>query len=186
MGRPEEATVTVESILVPIACLLLLSGFFVAIIQPILTGKRAWVRPTDLARATIELTEQKEQVYSSLRELTFDHSLGKISDADFETIRIDLEAKAVEVLRRLDGLESGEADANPAADLDARIEADLQSLESPPTPTASTQADTSQATTSQAGPAPAAKFCSTCGTARGPGHRFCAQCGAAFDPVPPA
>ena len=156
-------------------------GFFVAIIQPILTGKRAWVRPTDLARATIELTEQKEQLYSSLRELTFDHSLGKISDADFETIRIDLEAKAVEVLRRLDGLESGEGDANPAADLDARIEADLQSLESPPTPTASTQADTSLA-----GPAPAAKFCSTCGTARGPGHRFCAQCGAAFDPVPPA
>ena len=166
-----------ESILVPIACLLLLSGFFVAIIQPILTGKRAWVRPTDLARATIELTEQKEQLYSSLRELTFDHSLGKISDADFETIRIDLEAKAVEVLRRLDGLESGEADA----DLDARIQADLQSLESPPTPTASTQADTSQA-----GPAPAAKFCSTCGAARGPGHRFCAQCGAAFDPVLPA
>lgn len=175
-----------ESILVPIACLLLLSGFFVAIIQPILTGKRAWVRPTDLARATIELTGQKEQLYSSLRELTFDHSLGKISDADFETIRIDLEAKAVEVLRRLDGLESGEADANPDADLDARIEGDLQSLESPPTPTASTQADTSPATTSQAGPAPAAKFCFTCGTARGPGHRFCAQCGAAFDPVPPA
>ncbi|MED5415559.1 MAG: hypothetical protein VYC64_11445, partial [Candidatus Latescibacterota bacterium] len=112
-------------------------------------------------------------------------SLGKISDADFETIRIDLEAKAVEVLGRLDGLESGEADANPDAnpdaDLDARIEADLQSLESSPTPTASTQADTSQA-----GPAPAARFCSTCGTARGPGHRFCAQCGAAFDPVPPA
>ncbi len=151
-----------DTILVPIACFLLLGGFIVAILHPILTRKHAWVRPTDLARSTIELTGQKEQLYSSIRELSFDHSLGKISDVDFETLRIDLEAQALSTLKQLDGLQADKPIV-PAVDdvgLDARIEADLQSMTAAP---------------------PEAKFCPACGTARPPTHRFCSQCGGAFD-----
>lgn len=154
-----------ETILVPIACLLLLGGFFIAIIHPILTRKHAWVRPTNKARSRIELTEQKEQLYSSLRELSFDHSLGKISDADFETLRIDLEAQALSTLKQLDGLGTDSTDA----DLDAQILADLQSV---------------QVESPEEGAAPAAaNFCPACGTARQPTHKFCAHCGNAFATV---
>ncbi len=158
-----------ESTLVPVACLLLLAGFIAVILHPILTTRQSWVRPSNLARSQLELTEKKEQLYSSIRELEFDHSLGKISDTDFQTLRVDLEGQAVTTLRQLDGLQSPAAPDD--ADLTARIEADLQNLT--PTPPASTE------------PAPpvagTAKFCSSCGTARQAAQKFCPQCGSAFD-----
>jgi hypothetical protein len=143
--------------------MLLLAGFVAVIVHPILTTRQAWVRPSNLARSRLELTEQKEQLYSSIRELEFDHSLGKVSDTDFETLRVDLESQAVTTLRRLDGLQTT---ATPdEADLTARIETDLQTV-SPPATAATTPA--------------VAKFCSSCGAARQPVHKFCAQCGGAF------
>lgn len=167
-----------ESTLVPVACLLLLAGFIAVILHPILTARDTWLRPTNLARTRIELTEQKEQLYSSIRELEFDHSLGKISDADFETLRLDLEGQAVDALRHLDSLQDTAAPGE--ADLDARIEADLQAT------VAAAPAPTPVAATTQPGPVatPApANFCPSCGVARQATHKFCPGCGNAFDDI---
>lgn len=172
-------------ILVPIACALLIGLFLAAVVQPILTHKHAWRRATGGRRQLLELTERKEQLYASIKEMEFDHSLGKISQDDYDTVRVALEAEAVDVLRRLDSL-GAESEDSPQVDLDARIESDLAALRIPaprptprPTPgpaaaTAVTPADTGDA---------AHKFCHGCGKPRTSEYRFCPHCGQSFEPT---
>ncbi|MDP6016459.1 MAG: hypothetical protein QGI32_10220 [Candidatus Latescibacteria bacterium] len=110
------------SVLTTIACMALVCLFAAAAIHPILTRRHVWRRATGSRRLRLELTERKEQLYASIKELEFDPSLGKMSPEDLEVVRQDLEAEAVEVLRHLDRLEdSGDA----TDDLEARIETEV-------------------------------------------------------------
>ena len=115
------------SILIPSACMALLGVFLVAVGHPILTRRHAWRRATGARLLLLELTERKEQLYASIKELEFDHSLGKISPRDYEALRDGLEVDAVVVLRHLDELEVG----GDTVDLDECIEADITSHRRP-------------------------------------------------------
>ncbi|RMG98732.1 MAG: zinc ribbon domain-containing protein [Deltaproteobacteria bacterium] len=58
---------------------------------------------TGLARSTYrELLEEKRRVLAAIKELDFDHAMGKLSDADHRSIRARYERRAAEVLRALD------------------------------------------------------------------------------------
>jgi ribosomal protein L32 len=150
------------SILVPAACLVLLGVFLTAVVHPILTRKGTWQRATGTRRQRLELTERKEQVYASIKEMEFDHSLGKISETDYDALRGGLEGEAVEILRRIDAL-AGDGD-DPVAGVDARIERDIA---------AQRQAAVASAPSDHA-------FCHNCGESRTSAHRFCPHCGQSF------
>jgi len=61
---------------------------------------------------TLELTEEKATVYRSLKELAFDHEAGHLSDDDYRELRDRYEARAAELISRLDAL--GAPAARPA------------------------------------------------------------------------
>ena len=103
----------------------------------------------------LALNERKEQLYASIKELEFDHSLGKLSDEEYHRQRSTLENQAVDILRELDLLDEFSSERI------ARIERDV--------------AEARSGLESRGG---AASFCTACGAPRSASHRFCSQCGA--------
>ncbi len=155
------------SLLIPLACLALLAVFVAAVVQPVMAAPLAWRRQTGSARQRLELTERKEQLYASIKELEFDHRVGKISQDDHDSLRAELESQAVEALSGLRRLESRDPDRG----LHRRIEEDVRLLAAGREDAARPSADS--------GP------CPDCGRAREPGHRFCPDCGFRLgDPSP--
>ena len=51
------------------------------------------------------LRERKDAVYENLRDLNFEYKAGKLSDADYETLRGSLESEAASILAEIDRLE---------------------------------------------------------------------------------
>ena len=51
------------------------------------------------------LRERKDVVYENLRDLSFEHKAGKLSDADFESLRGSLESEAATLLSEISALE---------------------------------------------------------------------------------
>jgi|TARA_B110000263_G_scaffold64095_1_gene55294 hypothetical protein len=157
-----------DSILIPSVCIALLVALLAGVVHPILTKRHVWLRATGYKLLILQLTERKEQLYASIKELEFDHSLGKISEEDYAALRGDLEAEAVAVLQKLDTVA---VTTESEEDLDARIEADIT-------------AQRAVASAPSKGAAPAAApghvFCHGCGQARTPEYQFCPHCGQSF------
>lgn len=57
-----------------------------------------------------ELREEKQRVLRAIKELEFDHDMGKLSDADFKLVSDAYRLRAIEVMR---ALEEGEQDLHP-------------------------------------------------------------------------
>ena len=117
----------------------------------------------------VELTARRDSVYQALRELRFDHQVGKVSETDYKIFDAQLKGQAVAVLKEIDGLKKAEADPN----LDAHIEAEIAALRSNgQTP--------GSALAGEAGPVVPLNFCPKCGTKVKPGDQFCGKCGTAL------
>lgn len=115
-----------------------------------------------------QLTETKDQILSSLRELEFDLQLGKLNDEAYESLRKDLENKAISVIDQLDQLEQLEQE-NAIADrnLIQKLEVEISQI--------------NQDTQIQTKDLPrASNFCSQCGNKRIKEDKYCTQCGNAF------
>lgn len=52
------------------------------------------------------LVQERETALRALGDLAFDHATGKMSDADYDTLRGWYEAAAIDALRRLDAIDS--------------------------------------------------------------------------------
>jgi hypothetical protein len=50
-----------------------------------------------------ELREEKRRVLRAIKELEFDHAMGKLSDEDFRQVGDRYRLRAIEVIRQLDG-----------------------------------------------------------------------------------
>jgi hypothetical protein len=78
----------------------------------------------DTARATgrrrKELEREKQMLLKALKELEFDHEMGKVSDADYREISGQYRARATRVLRALDQNDG-------SVDYRAEVERDVQS-----------------------------------------------------------
>ena len=117
----------------------------------------------------VELTAHRDSVYQAIRELRFDHQVGKVSEADYKVFDAQLKGQAVAALKEIDGLRKAEADP----DLDAHVEAEIAALRH------NGQAPSS-ALAVEAGPVTPVNFCPKCGTKLKPGDRFCGKCGVAL------
>jgi hypothetical protein len=84
--------------------LAVVAGAVLAVTGP-LRGKR---RETDerLEAERAELDALKEAKYREIRDAELDYRTGKLSETDWKSIDRTLRAEAVEILKRLDQLES--------------------------------------------------------------------------------
>jgi hypothetical protein len=59
------------------------------------------------SRTRTAIEREKNLVLRSIKELEFDHAMGKVSDTDFEEMTARLRARAVRLMRQLDSTETG-------------------------------------------------------------------------------
>jgi hypothetical protein len=57
----------------------------------------------------IYLNERKDVVYENLRDLNFEFKAGKFTQADYDAMRIGMEAEAARILAEIETLESAKA-----------------------------------------------------------------------------
>lgn len=62
----------------------------------------------DKTRA-VYLSERKDVVYENLRDLNFEFKAGKFTQADYDAMRIGMEAEAARILAEIEALESAKA-----------------------------------------------------------------------------
>jgi hypothetical protein len=74
-------------------------ALFVYIFKPVATERS--VEKTRLA----DLYERKEQTFENLRDLNFEYKAGKLSDADFHSMRDAMEQEAANLLAEIEEFE---------------------------------------------------------------------------------
>lgn len=90
--------------LVWIFCSIFATGLFIYIFLP----GRDTETGTDKTR-TAYLYERKEVVYENLRDLNFEFKAGKFTQADYDAMRVGMEAEAARILAEIDALETAGA-----------------------------------------------------------------------------
>src|SRR5947207_13313713 len=61
------------------------------------------------------LVERKAAIYENLRDLQFEYRLGKLSDADYQATKLDLQKELAHVLGEADRIKAEIAEAGKAA-----------------------------------------------------------------------
>jgi hypothetical protein len=89
---------------VQIFCCLFAAGVLIYIFLP----SRDTDTGVDKTRVSY-LYERKEVVYENLRDLNFEFKSGKFTQADYEAMRLSMEAEAARVLAEIEMLESAKA-----------------------------------------------------------------------------
>ena len=103
-----------------------------------------------------ELEREKQSLLKALKELDFDHQMGKVSDKDFAEIGTIYRGRAIRVMRQLD--EAGrDYEAMIASDLAKKMSA----VSAPPS----------------SAPKPEPEKCVKCGTRNDSDAEFCKKCG---------
>ena len=160
------------SLFLGLALLLLVA---LVVVRPLLDSRHPHTRQPGPAEA---LLAQREQILVQLRDLDFDHTLGKLGEDDYAAQRAQLVAQGVEALKQLDalGLSLPAASAAPASgdEIEAAI---ARRRHAGPTSAAA------PAVSAVTPAAPAPVVCANCGRKATPGDQFCASCG---QPLPTA
>ena len=129
------------------------------------------VRPKDLPPPVLaspfqHLDERKAAIYENLRDLQFEYRVGKLSDADYEATKRDLQKELATVMAEVDKLK-------------ARLAPLAAAAQAPKSAPARAQAAKAQAAPPAAAPAkPAGKHvCEHCGAGFDQPLKFCGECG---------
>ena len=139
-----------------VLAILLTAAAMFAVAYPILLRSNSSRPMAVSAQETLdELLAQRDAAFHALRELNFDHQVGKITDEDFVVFEAHLKQVAADALRALDGWEA-EADDK----LDRAIERAVRQR--------------------RATGGAVSRACSACGQLGKPEDKFCATCGAAL------
>jgi tetratricopeptide (TPR) repeat protein len=73
------------------------------------------INPEDPSKRA-EILHERERLYTELKELEFDFQAGKLSQADYQTLKLDVESKAAAVLQQLEALPPAEPAPQKAPD----------------------------------------------------------------------
>lgn len=133
-----------------------------AVLLPLLSrSDRATSRPGE-GSGRVSLDEGETAALAALRDLEFDHRLGKLAEEDYGELRAQLARRAVAELKAMD--KARQAEAARVQEIDELIEREVAVLR-------------------RAWQQPAAdplRECPACSKVVGPGDHFCAACGAAL------
>lgn len=119
-----------------------------------------------------DLLARKDRALRSIKELEFDHQVGKISDEDFQRFNYRLRHQAIALIQQVEKL-------TPATnEVDEAIEAQIAKLRQVSAPARHVTPATNGTTVTATEPATATgRYCTECGTKLEPGFKFCASCG---------
>jgi len=113
------------------------------------------IRPSDLPEPEpvspfAHLDERKAAIYENLRDLQFEYRVGKLSDADYQSTKQDLQKELAAVLAEVDNLKT-------------RLNGNGKAVKpsAPPAPA----------------PAPSGFVCDACGAKFEKNLKFCGECG---------
>jgi len=90
--------------IIKMACCVLAAGILIYVFYP--------SRDTDTGAVKTRaayLYERKEVVYENLRDLSFEFKFGKFTQADYDGMRLGLEAEAARIMAEIEMLESAKA-----------------------------------------------------------------------------
>jgi predicted nucleic acid-binding Zn ribbon protein len=105
------------------------------------------------------LIAQRDATYSAIKDLENDHTMGKLSDSDYRSLRAKYETKAVAILQELDSLTGAKAKGRTSS-REEMIEQEVGRL--------------------RRAAATGSTHCPKCGTPHAPDDVFCAKCGASL------
>ena len=142
-----------------ILAILLTAAVLLAVAYPILFKGSAAAQATTAEESLDELLAQRDAAMQALRELNFDHRMGKISDEDFAAFEGNLKQNAADALRALDQWE---------AEIDDTLDLEMEHA---------IAARRSQLATGS-------RTCPSCSRPAGDADRFCAICGTALVTTP--
>jgi hypothetical protein len=142
-----------------------------------------WTREAD--PVVENLVVQRDSAYAAIKDLDFDHSTGKLSDADYKHMRAKCEARAMAILQELDSLQTAKAKrVRPGVDEEA-LEREVRQLRrgsfaagSSACPKCGTAHTANDAFCAKCGASLRGMRCPACGTRAAIGDKFCARCGA--------
>jgi cytochrome c-type biogenesis protein CcmI len=160
---------------VMIAAALIIAGVALFVAAPLASGLGRRRSKTAREAGLDRLAHERGLAVQGLRELEFDREMGKLSDADYDTLKTALENRALKAMQETDQL---------------RDELRKSSLSIAPTPAP-------EAVKKPAEPPPVLvlrpetrpsniRFCPQCGTRTLKDARFCAECGTALKSAPRA
>jgi hypothetical protein len=175
-----------------ILAIVIAAAALLIVAYPVLAKARAAQPAASSAQEELaELVARRDAVFQALRDLNFDHQVGKITDGDFVAFEATLKESAADTLAALDQWESATDRAIDAA-LERAINARRAALlgDGRACPSCDRPAATEDRFCAACGailpaltakPAPAvAGVCPQCGRPFDPTDRFCGGCGAAL------
>jgi hypothetical protein len=121
-----------------------------------------------------ELLTRKDSVLRAIKELEFDHQVGKLNDEDYGRFDQSLRRQAIVLIQQLEKL------APQSSQLDEMLEAEIVRQRQVVNPQAGPPQPAIYVANTQSPPPakPAQRFCTNCGAPASEGHHFCANCGA--------
>lgn len=135
--------------------LVALAGFYV--LMPLFREPEGTLDIELLAETELDrLLDRKAVVYSNLRDLEFEHKMGRLTDADFQQLDAGYKNEAAAILQKLDQL-------NASDNLDEVIEKDIAARKAKVYASVTKPAEDSR--------------CPSCGAEIISGKKFCPDCG---------
>lgn len=113
------------------AFILIAVGVLLYIFTPLFATRDTITQTTQRENRRRQMREESERVYEAIRELDFDHRMGKIEEEDYQDMRNRYQAQAVELMKSLDKT-NGRADRPREApitkDVDKSIEDEIAAI----------------------------------------------------------
>jgi hypothetical protein len=130
-----------------------------------------------------ELLSRKDGVLTAIKDLEFDHQVGKLSEEDYQRFNFRLRQQAVGYLQQIDKLAPQSAQLDDALEVEIarqrKIRTGQVAANGKGVVAAAPAAAVAPATVSVSTPEAAVRFCTACGQPLAPNHKFCANCGTA-------
>ncbi len=113
------------------AYIFIAAGVLLFLFIPLFSTRNVLTQATRRESRHRQLQEEQDRVYEAIRELDFDHRMGKVEQEDYQQARARYEMQAVELMKALDKT-NGRADhadrtTTPAA-LDDQIEKEVAAI----------------------------------------------------------
>ncbi len=172
----------IGAILFSLAMILLVATY---VLQPLVGSGLAGYR--DSSRELSALQAERDRVLDSIQEIDMDHSMGKVSEQDYQRQRQVLAVEGAEILKSIDELQlSPDAEPrgkSPEMELEAAV-AELRGKSSVASSELEAAVAEARGKSSTPGPQiaqsvsdPIEEACPTCGERILHGDRFCSNCG---------